>query len=576
MWKESPLDIKTFLKSFLLSFFLCLLTGLAWASPHKYGGQIVRSTTSDPKSFNEIMAKETSTTLVTGHIFEGLTRENAFHLKIEPHLAQSWEVSEDGLIWTFYLRRDVRWNDGVPFTSEDVVFTFNDLIYNPDIPNSARDIFTIEGKPFKVKAIDDYTVQFILPVKFAPFLRGMTQAILPKHKLKKAVEEKKFTTTWGIDTMVSEIVGTGPFKLAQYKPGQKIVFERNPYYWKKSENGDPLPYLNRIIILIVQSQDVQLLKFLEGELDYVGLRSMDYPLIKPDEQKGNFTVYDTGPDFGTNFIVFNQNKGINLQTNKPFVDPKKIAWFTNLDFRRASAHAIDKKKIIEIVLNGLGYPQESAMSPSAGFFYSADVKKYDYDLAKARDILAQSGFADYNKDGIIEYPQGTPVEFNLYTNAGGSERIQIASIIRHDLIQLGMKVNFLALEFNNLVSKLTSSFDWDMVLIGLTGGIEPHFGKNVWSSNGGLHMWYPSQKTPATDWERRIDDIFSLGVQELDENKRKVYYDEFQMIVSDNLPVIYTVLDSNLFAVRNKFGNLRPTSYGGAFHNIEEIYLLEE
>ena len=139
-----------------------------------------------------------------------------------------------------------------------------------------------------------------------------------------------------------------------------------------------------------------------------------------------------------------------------------------------------------------------------------------------------------------------------------------------------MKVNFQALEFNTIVSKLTSTFDFDAVVLGLTGGIEPHFGKNVWDSNGGLHMWYPHQSQPATDWEKRVDKLFSLGVQELDSNKRKQYYDEFQLIISEQLPLIYTVLSSKLMAVKNKFGNLKPSNYGGVLHNIEELYIKEK
>ncbi len=542
----------------------------------KYGGQLVLATTSDPKSFNAIIAKETSTTAVTNLIFDGLTTVDVFTLKVKPQLAERWEVSEDGLTWRFYLRKGLRWSDGVPLTAEDVVFTFNDLIYNDAIPSSSRDIFTVDGQIFKVSKIDDQTVEFVLPCKFAPFLRGMSQEILPKHKLQAAVREGKFNFTWGIDTDPKEIVGTGAFRLREYRPGERLVFERNPYYWKRSAEGDALPYLDRLVYLIVQNVDTVILKFLEGEVDTCGLRGADYPLLKPREKKGNFTVYDAGPDFGSNFLAFNQNPGINPKTQKPFVDPKKLSWFTNREFRRAVAHAIDKQKMIEIVQNGLGYPQDSSMSPSAGFFYNPDVEKYDYDLALAREILSKAGFIDRDNDGIVENEAGHPVEFNLYTNASGNERVQIAGIVRHDLEQLGMKVNFVAVEFNALVGKLTSNYDWDAIILGLTGGVEPHFGNNVWSSSGQLHLWNPKQKSPGTDWEKRTDEIFKLGVQELDESKRKVLYDEHQLIVSRELPVIYTILEANLFAVRNKFGNLHPSGYGGALHNIEEIYILPD
>ncbi|MFH1227427.1 MAG: ABC transporter substrate-binding protein, partial [Planctomycetota bacterium] len=145
--------------------------------------------------------------------------------------------------------------------------------------------------------------------------------------------------------------------------------------------------------------------------------------------------------------------------------------------------------------------------------------------------------------------------------------------IRKDLESIGLKVHFTQLEFNNLVKKMDSTYDWDAIMLGLTGGIEPHFGNNVWQSSGHLHMWYPRQSKPATKWEARIDDIYNLGVQEMDRNKRKALYDEWQRIVAEEVPFIYTVIPANIFAVRNKFGNLHPTSYGGAFHNLEEIYV---
>jgi len=542
----------------------------------KHGGQIVFTSVSDPKSFNPIVAQETSSTSIIGYLFEGLTRTNGLTLEVEPNLAQRWEVAGDGLQWTFYLRKDVVWSDGAPFTADDVVFTFNDLIYNEQIPSSERDIFTIDGKKFDVKKIDQYAVQFTLPVKFAPFLRSMGTAILPKHKLEASLKKGDFSFTWGVDTTVSEIIGTGPYVLAHYQPGEQVVLNANTRYWRKSANGERLPFISKIIFLIVQNQDVALLKFLEGEIDALAIRGADFPLLKPMEQAKGFTVYNLGPAPGSNFIVFNQNTRLNPQTQKPFVDPVKLSWFSNINFRKAVAHAIDKKKIIDIVMNGLGYSQDSPVDPNNNIFYNSSVVVYDYDLNKARALLAEAGFIDRNDDGVIEDVKGNKVEFNLYTNSNANERMQIAAIVRHDLKQLGMKVNFLALEFNNLVSKLMANYDWDAIILGLTGGLEPHFGKNVWVSSGQLHFWNPGQKTPATPWERRVDEIFTQGVQILNDRERKPLYDEWQKIVEQELPLIYTVLDSYLMAVRNKFENLTPSSYSGIFYNLEEIYLKEK
>ena len=538
-----------------------------------HGGELVLSAIADPKSFNPILAKETSTTAITGLLFEGLTRTNGITTEVEPNLAKSWEVDETGLIWTFHLREDVQWFDGQRFSADDVVFTFDELIYNPQVPNSAKDIFTIKGEIFKVEKLDEFTARFTLPVKFAPFLRGMSQEILPRHILQQSVRRGEFNSAWGLNTPPNEIIGTGPFRLVKYLSGQRIALERNPLYWRKDKDGNNLPYLEKLIYMVVQSQDTALLKFQEGELDYYSLRGTDYPLLKPKEKEGNFTVYETGPAFGTNFLVFNQNSAKDEKSGKPYLAAQKLKWFTNKKFRQAVAHCIDKQSIVNIVMNGLGSAQDSAMSPSSGFFYHPYVKKYEYDLDKARTLLEKGGFLDRDKDGIIEDAQGNDVEFSLFTNSGNTQRVQIANIIRKDLEQIGFKVHFMQLEFNNLVTKLNSTFDWDAIILGLTGGIEPHFGNNVWQSSGQLHMWYPKQKQPATSWEERIDDIFNQAVQELDREKRKKLYDQWQEIVAENVPFIYTVLPAGLFAVRNKFGNLHPTSYGGAFHNLEEIFI---
>lgn len=533
---------------------------------------MVLSSVSDPKSFNPILAKETSTTNIVAHIFDGLTRTNGVTLEVEPALARSWDMMADGLDWLFHLREDVTWADGVPFTADDVVFTFNDLIYNESIPNSMRDIFTVAGKRVRVERIDDYTVRFVLEIPFAPFLRALSTPILPKHLLEPAVRKGTFNSTWGVDAPVWQIVGTGPFKLSEFLSGQRVVLKRNPNYWKSDGEGRQLPYLDKLVFVIVSNQDIGFLKFQEGELDVYSLRGADYPLLKPKEARGDFTIYRTGPSYGNSFLVFNQNVSEHPETGKRVIDAQKLDWFTNTRFRQAAAHAIDKKSIIDIVYNGLAVPQDSSMSPSEGYFYNPDVTHYEYDLEKAKNILAQEGFRDLDGDGFLEDPKGNTVEFSIFSNSGVTERVKMAEIIRKDLELLGMKVHLVLLEFNNLVSKLSASYDWDAMILGLTGGIEPHFGNNVWQSTGHLHLWYPRQSTPATPWEMRINEIFDAGVQEVKREKRKVLYDEWQQIVSDQLPLIYTVLAETIVAIRDRFGNVNPTPYGGALHNLEEIY----
>jgi len=571
------LKIYLFLFCFLISPLIIFFCDCAQAeNAPQYGGDLVLSTITDPKSFNPVVSKEANVGAIMGLVFEGLTRTNGVTTEVEPNLAKEWQVDESGKIWIFRLREDVNWADGEQFSADDVVFTFNKLIYNKDIDTSARDIFTIEGKIFKVEKIDKFTVKFTLPVKFAPFLRSMGHEILPKHILEGVVEEGKFNSYWGLDAELVTIVGTGPFKLSQYLPGERIILVRNPNYWMKDEKGRRLPYIDKITYVVVQNQDVALLKFQQNEIDFYGLRGQDFPILKPQESEGNFKVYNTGPGFGTNFIVFNQNRDRHPRTKKLYVKPCKLKLFTNPKFRQAVAHSIDKQSIVNIVMNGLGSAQYSAMSPSSGFFHNPEVQKYEYSLDKAKQLLKEIDVYDRDADGKTEDSKGNKLEFNLFTNAENTQRITIANIIKKDLEQLGFTVNFVPLAFNQLASKFDSTFDWDAIILGFTGGIEPHFGSNVWQSSGHLHAWYPKQKEPVTEWEAEIDQIFNQGVQELDRDKRKQLYDRWQEIVAEKLPLIYTALPASIFAVRNKFGNLNPTPYGGAFHNLEEIYIIKD
>lgn len=540
----------------------------------KSGGEIVLSTFSDPKSFNPITSTENTTTEFTSYIFEGLVKANGVTLLPEPNMADTWSVSDDGLVWNFHLRSGVRWSDSVPFSAYDVEFTFNDLIYNPAIkPNSSRDIFLVDGKKIDVKAIDSSNVRFTLPFPYAPFLRTMSQEILPRHKYSKIVKSGKFTTTLGIQTNPATIVGTGPFLLDSYVSSQKVVFKRNPLYWKTDSAGNKLPYLDRVVYTIVADQNAELLQFKRGEVDYLMAKGEDFPGLKKDEQAGTYTVYRLGPATGSNFLFFNMNTEHD-QSGKPYVDKVKLSWFTNANFRRAVAHALDKQNMIRIVMNGLGYPQWSPMTPSEGFFYNDKTTQYSYDMQKAKEILANEGFSDKNGDGFIDDKDGNTVEFSFVTNSGNNVRGKIAEIIRKDLEALGMKIHYQQLEFNSLVQKIDNPpYEWDAILMGLTGGVEPHFGKNVWHSSGGLHMWFPRQQKPATDWERKIDSLFDIGVKEVDTEKRKIIYDQWQQIVSDQLPMIYTVLPERILCISNKFGNLNPSLNRGLLHNLEYIYI---
>ncbi|MGI6595877.1 MAG: ABC transporter substrate-binding protein [Candidatus Ratteibacteria bacterium] len=524
---------------------------------------LVLSVASDPKSFNPLIAKETSTTSITQFVFEGLTTIDGVTLKVKPSLAKRWEVDKTGKIWTFFLRDDVKWNDGHSFTADDVIFTYNKLIYNPDIPTSSRDVLNIDGKPFLVKKIDKYTVEFILPEKFAPFLQLLSQEILPAHKINPFLEDGVFTSWWGVNEKPENAVGTGPFRIKEYRPAEWVILEKNPYYWKQDDSGNSLPYLQKIVFLIIADVNMSLLKFNTGEIDIVSVRGQDYPLLESSQEKQNFTIFQLGPSLGSEFISLNQNE------TSPLPDYKK-AWFRNRNFRKAIAYAVDKENIIKNVYGGFAIPQYGPLNISSGFFYNSSINKTSYNLKEVEEILKQEGF--YRNKGVLFDKDHNPVEFTILTNSNNFERIQIASIIQDDLQDLGIKVNLLPVEFNTLVTKLSINKDWEAIIIGLTGSIEPHGGKNVWHTTGHLHIWNldPDEGNIA-NWEKDIDALFEEGAKELNPVERKKIYDKWQRIVSDELPLIYTASPTVMTAVRNRFANLKPSVYGGVLHNIEEI-----
>ncbi|NPA12417.1 MAG: ABC transporter substrate-binding protein [Aquificae bacterium] len=520
----------------------------------KEGGVLRKALGGDAKTFNPVMAQETSSTAVIGVLFNGLTKTNVKTLLPEPDLAERWERDETGTVWRFYLRKNVKWFDGKPVLADDVVFTYNDIYYNPEIPSSAKDILTVEGKKFIVKKIDDHTVEFVIPKPFAPFLHAVGQPILPKHALEKAVKEKKFTSTWSINTPPQQLIGTGAYKLKEYVVGQYALYERNPYYWEKDQKGQKVPYIPVIKALIIGDPDVRLIKFLSKEIDYYGVRPTDLPQLLKEKNR-DFTIYNLGATPSILFVVFNQNP------NAPI--PKyKIKWFQNTKFRQAISYAVDRKGIINIAYNGLAYPIYTAITPANRRLFDEDYyPKYPFNLKKAKKLLLEAGFRE-GKDGYLYDKEGHKLQITLITNSGNKEREIIGNILKDDLRKIGIEVNFQAIDFNNLVSRLMSNYDWEAVIIGLTGSIDPYFGQNVWLSSGHLHMWYPNQKKPATKWEAEVDRLFQLAAVELDQKKRDMLYKKAFRIIGEQQPMVFITAPEELLAVRKRLKNVFPTVWG--------------
>lgn len=548
--------------------------------------QLVFVNPSNPTTFNYPL--NDSAFSVFGFLYDGLISENGVTAELEPALAESWQISEDKKRITFTLREGIKWSDGEPLTADDVDFSYNEIYLNQKIPTGIRDILRIgtTGVFPGVKKLDLRRIEFSVPEPFAPFLRyagGIP--ILPAHALRESVRTTdangnlKFLSTWDTSTDPRKIIGNGPYRMVSYTPSERVIFERNPYYWRKDDKGNPQPYIERIVLQIIENPDTQLLTFRSGEIDSFSVTPEGFGLLKREEKKGKYTIYNGGPDLGTRFLSFNLNKARDNK-GKLFVDPIKSSWFNTLAFRQAVAYAIDRETMKNTTFRGLGELQHSPIAVQSPYYLSPEkgLKTYKYDQESAKKILVDAGFK-YNDKGQLLDKDGRLVRFTLLVKAEEKVRVDAAVQIQQDLKKIGIQADLQVINFNVIVEKLQSR-NWEAYVGAFGGGgVEPHNGFNIWYSQGSLHQFNqgmqagepPIKDWKPFDWELEIDRLFEMGVKELDENKRKEIYGKFQQIVQENLPFIYLVNPLSLEAVRNRIKNIKFSALGGAFWNLYEL-----
>lgn len=526
-------------------------------SDHALTQTLYLSTLGDPRTFNPILVTDQSSAEAVGDLFESLVRINPITTLPEPGLAESWVLSDGGKTITFRLRHGVRWSDGEPFTARDVVFTMR-VIYDPKIPNSAVFSLTVDGQPIKVEAPDDYTVVMRMPRPFAPLFYSVGFGIIPAHVLEPIYKAGQFNHAWGIDTPPDRLISNGAYQMERYVAAQQIAFTRYPHYWMRDEHGGQLPRLHGQVVLIVPDQNALFLRFKGNLTDVYGPRPEEVYGLREAAGRLNITVKRVGIDTGSLFFAFNRNPRHYVKNG--VTDPR-YKWFTDINFLRAMAHSIDKRGIINLCFRGLAVPAVSDISPENKIFYNPQLKDYDYDLDLARKILDEAGYRMI-RPGVRGDPDGHPLVFNLTTNTGVGVRDQMCAIFKQDLESLGIKVNYRPLEFVALVKAIDSSFDWDCLLIGFTGGIEPNEGADFLRSSGNLHLWNPSQPKPATPWEAEIDKLLDQGTAVMDQQARAPYYWRIQQILHDQLPIIETVRQMDYIAYRNTLENYDRTTWG--------------
>ncbi|MFO1486996.1 MAG: ABC transporter substrate-binding protein [Verrucomicrobiota bacterium] len=545
--------------------------------PGKAGGRLVLVTDGVPKTFNPIFAIDGGSQSVTRLLFSALVQFDMVTQEPQPGLAESWSVEADQKTWTFKLRKGLRWSDGLPITADDLLFTWNDLVYNPEFDRFTHELLRFEGKPFTVTKVDDLTVRVVTPEVIAPFLQFISAApVLPKHILARELRTKNFLNAYSLNANPKTIVGSGPFRLKDARAGKVILLERNPEYYAVDKAGTRLPYLAEVQMNVAPDAGMAPFFFFQNQSDVC-------ESVKPDvrsqfeaaftKRSGRFVDVGTGVE--CNYFWFNQNTNVDA-SGKPMVSPARLKLFRDRKFRQAVSCAIDRERMVKEIYGGRAQPVLSLISADNPRWNNPNVPLFGHDPAKARALLAEIGVRDRNGDGVLDDAEGNPVEFSIISNSDNAPRSRTAAMIQEDLNKLGFKVEFRPVTFQMIIQKITTTFDYDSAIIGLGGGgADPATHLNILRSSEPLHQWFPQQQTPSTDWEARIDFLMDAQLHTLDAAARKKSFDEVQAIWAEELPMIPIAAPNVSAAVRGDLANLRPVS-ATQYHvtwNIEELYL---
>jgi len=517
------------MKTRLASFALLILISLT--SAFAQSGTTLRFCLhSEPKTFNPVlMADDSSETVryLTGGVLMHVNRQTQ---ELEPELATSWKVSDAGKTITFTLRDHLRFSDGTPFSADDVAYTMQQLM-DPALHSPTGDAF---------RSGDGKVITHVLPKNRVAVTFPAAIAGLDKLFDQVAIMSSK--------SPQKEMAVLGPYYVSENKAGAYLVLARNPNYWKHDASGHALPYIDSIRLDIQQNRDIEMLRLVRGEIDFINTLDAEY--FDKVISQNPAMAHDAGVSLDAEFMWFNQ-----VPTSS--IPAYKKAWFTSTNFRRAVSEAINREDMARIVFRGHARPALGPISPANKFWFNAKLQPHPFDQKSALRRLAQDGF--HLEGGVLRDHDGHAVEFSLITNSGNKYRERMATMMQQDLSQIGIKLNVTTLDFPSLIERMTRTFDYEACLLGLVNNeLDPNSQMNVWLSSAENHQWNPSQKTPATAWEAEIDKLMRAQASSLDPKKRKEYLDKVQQIVWEQEPFIYLVNKNALSAVSSSVRNVHP------------------
>lgn len=536
-----------------------------WTSG-KQGGDWQTSISGDPKSFNFLIAeRDAETSGILNFLHDYLVDYNSVQKKWVPRLAdfdvKTDEKSNtmdviltlrDDIFWSFYGNSKPR----VKVTSDDVVFWYNEIMCDEEMGSSAFNSQFMEMddgsvKRISIEKIDGRRFAFHFPKIVADPLLSINMTFGPAFQYKKAKDEGGAAAVKNLNSVAVDpktLPSMGAYFITEYTPGQRVVYSRNDDFWEKDSNGVSIYYPEKRIATIIGDNNTRFLLFKQGKLETFSPSPEQLEdIVNNAKNNGDdgYTVFNAGGSMSAPFWTFNQN-------------PKNLGescykWFTKKEFRQAMSCLLNRERIISQTYRGLAEPKYGFF-PKANAFYNEEIiLPYRFSHAHAQKLLAEAGF-EKRSDGFLYDENGVKVEFDLSIVSSQSVMSDIAQIISDECKKEGITVNVRQTDFQRIVEQLTSTYDWQTLIIGLGGSnIFPTQGSNVWVSSGNLHMWNPLQKEPATDWEKRVDYLYNTAKCIPDVEKARPLWEEYQKIFLEQCPIVYLVSGRTFFSISNRW-----------------------
>ncbi|MEE2753716.1 MAG: ABC transporter substrate-binding protein [Candidatus Latescibacterota bacterium] len=544
----------------------------------RYGGTIRRALTGDivqTAGVNKTLADN-----LMGY-------ERPMPNSIQHNLAEKHWFEDEGRVAFFKLRDGIKWSDGHPLTVDDVLFWYNDMNVDDNARASAAlaSVWVVDGEPIRMEKVDDLTLKVVSPKPLGRVLQAFcaTVGVYPKHKLKHLhprynpnanYETFRDSTTAALLTMNPGLPRITAWVPVRWERGQRILYERNPYYWKVDTAGNQLPYADHIEFNVIQDSQVILLKFMNGEIDLFGRYSQVsmFPILKAGERNGKFKIRVTGPERGTT-----------LYLNWDSPNPRLKDAFRTLEVRQALSHAINREEIKEIIFHGLLDVSGYSFAPQSPYFSKEAYTKYTtYDPDLANQLLDQVGLVDRDRDGVRDLADGSPFAVNIDCLITPSFNVDLVQLVAEHWAQVGIKVYINAV-LRNILWPRRGNGEFDIHVWSLEGPADPLARLNDWAiMNPTVPFWHKDASTSAQPWLFEATKLIKNAISTIDTVKLREQMTRVRDLHTDNVAAITIGSRYHVWGAGTRLGNVpmqntAATAFQGwsrpIFH--EQIFIRE-